>query len=380
MTILTIIIFLLIFSLLVIVHELGHFLAAKFFGVGVSEFGIGIPPKIMKIGRFWQTDFVINALPFGGYCSLIGQEQDQQMPTKKKDLKQYFYTHPAWQRFIIVLAGPVMNLLLAWVIMMVLLYQTGIPQIDEQAVYIQAVVDNSPAQQAGLIADSKIISLHADNGQQIQPQNAQQVIAFLSEHAGEYIHFHTQSNCLSGKCTGEFRDSFVYVREPSQQPSNQGATGIVLSSLQFYFYPWYQHLPLSIIHGSKQALFLGKTMLSGIVQALGQLFGYQHGNSEIRVMGTVGIVGELSKEQIFLTGLSTVFQFMALFSLNLGLINLLPIPAVDGGHLLLIILEKFFGRLKIARIEKAVNYVGVLFLIALTILITGNDIWHLLNT
>lgn len=378
MTILTIIIFLLIFSVLVIVHELGHFLAAKFFGVGVSEFGIGMPPKIIKIGRFWQTDFVINALPFGGYCSLIGQEQDDKVTIDPKKKSLYFYTHPAWQRFIIIIAGPLMNLLLAWAIMMMMFYQTGIPQIDENSVYIQAVIDGSPAAQAGLIADSKIISLSTDNGASIQPQNGQQVIEFITQHQGNYVHFYTQSDCLSGECKGEFSNNYVYVRASDQLPAGQGATGIVLSSLQFYFYPWYQHLPLSIWHGNKQALYLSKTMLGGIGQAIGQLFSRKE--SEVVVMGAVGIVGELSRQQIFSTGLLAVFQFMALFSLNLGLINLLPIPAVDGGHLLLIILEKIFGRVKIAKIEQAVNYAGVIFLIAITILITGNDIWRLLTT
>lgn len=378
MTILTIIIFLLIFSVLVIVHELGHFLAAKYFGVGVSEFGIGMPPKIIKIGRFWQTDFVINALPFGGYCSLMGQEQDDKVVIDPKKKQLYFHTHPAWQRFIIIIAGPIMNLLLAWIIMMVMFYQTGIPQIDESGVYIQAVIDESPAAQAGLVAESKIISISADNQTAIQPQNGQQVIDFIAQHQGTYVHFYTQSECFSGKCSGEFKNSYVYVRESNQQPAGQGATGIVLSSLQFYIYPWYQHLPLSIWHGNKQALYLSKTMLGGIGQAIGQLF--SRNESEVVVMGAVGIVGELSRQQIFATGLLAVFQFMALFSLNLGLINLLPIPAVDGGHLLLIILEKFFGRVKIAKIEHAVNYAGVIFLIALTILITGNDIWRLLTT
>lgn len=96
-------------------------------------------------------------------------------------------------------------------------------------------------------------------------------------------------------------------------------------------------------------------------------------------MGPVGIVSELTRQQTFAAGFLAIIQFTALLSLNLGLINLLPIPAVDGGHLLLIILEKICGRSRIAKIESGINYAGIVFLIILTILITGNDIWRIFS-
>lgn len=378
MAIITIIVFILILSVLVIIHELGHFLAAKYFGMGVSEFGIGMPPKLCQLGHWWNTDFVLNALPLGGYCSLIGQEAEPQKPTACQKDVPAFYCFKTWQRFVVILAGPVMNLLLACLIFMLVFCQLGIPQSDEGSVYIQALEPGSPAEQAQLMVESKITLITAENNEQFTPQNIAATIEFINQHQGEHLKLTLIGACQGGKCTSTPKEYYVYVRTMQQRPPDSGALGVILSNIQFYHLPWWQHLPKSIYYGSKQALFLSTSMLGEIGRTIGKLF-HKQSHSQLAIMGPVGIVSELTRQQTFATGFLAIIQFTALLSLNLGLINLLPIPAVDGGHLLLIILEKICGRSRIAKIESGINYAGIVFLIILTILITGNDIWRIFS-
>lgn len=377
MSFFTLIIFLLILSVIVVVHEFGHFIFARKFGVKVKEFGIGFPPRLIKLGRWWQTNFVLNLIPLGGYVNMAGENginehEGHQSATKKN---YQFYQKKPWQRFIIIFAGPGVNFILSAIIFMWVYSYLGIPQKVENSVFIDGIEENSPAAQAKLSENTKIIALINQAGEKLLASNRDEVAAFIARHQGQNITIVTTGPCQAGLCESKEYPHFAYVRTDDEKPKNAGALGVALSEFQLFFYPWYQQIPLSVYHGSKQSIWMAQEMLGGLAQGLASLFKQE--KSDLVMMGPVGIVSELNKQKTFQEGFLAIIQFAGLLSLNLGVINLLPIPALDGGRLILIIIEKFIGRKKVSKVESGLNYLGFMFIIALSVLVTGQDIWRI---
>ncbi|MDO5561866.1 MAG: M50 family metallopeptidase [bacterium] len=389
----TIIIFLLILSLVVLIHELGHFLLAKKFGVWVKEFGIGFPPRLSKLFTWQDTDFTLNWIPLGGFCAMDGELEDlaaveeEQKPSAKAEkstlptqalkkitpaakAKKFDYKKP-WQKFFIIAAGPLMNLLLGAVIFMIVFSVEGIPEKQKEAVYIEEVAN----EQTQLQAQTRILTLESSSSGIIQATSNQTVIDFVQTHRGELVEITTSGSCTtSGECNDELLKAQVYVRTAEETPPGEGALGITLSEYRVIFYPWYKQIPLSVVAGFAESWRSAKDLLIGLGQALGDLIIGKE--SEVVMMGPVGIVSQLNRQQTFRHGWLVILQFIGILSINVGVMNLLPIPALDGGRIILIFLEKFFGREKIAKFEIGLNYFGFIFLIVLTILVTGQDIWR----
>ncbi len=405
----TIVIFILILCFVVLVHELGHFFFAKLFKVDVKEFGIGFPPRLCKLFHWRGTDFTLNLIPLGGFCAMEGElsgveeskpvdqvttaattdstaistKSEKINPEKidrapkaradKKNFSGYFDHKKPWQKFLIIFAGPAANFILGALLFIIVFGVQGIPVFQQDKVFLESTEIGSPAAEAGLPINSQILTLTSSQEANITVTNINQVTDFISRHQGEMIALTTKSACdNTGYCSGQISETQVYVRSAAETPTGSGNLGIALSQYRTAFYPWYKQIALSIYYGFQESIQAVVELIQGLFIALTGLF--QHQTNNVTVMGPVGIVSQLDYYHTFSGGFLVIIQFMAILSINLGVMNLLPLPALDGGRIILIFLEKLFGRRKIAKLEVGLNYFGLIFLLLLTVVITGQDI------
>ncbi|MFH1656325.1 MAG: site-2 protease family protein [Candidatus Nealsonbacteria bacterium] len=339
---------------LVVLHELGHFLLAKKFGVKVEEFGIGYPPRIFgkKLG---ETIYSLNLLPFGAFVKIYGHEE------RIQDSRS-FSTKPIWQRALVILGG-VISFWIVAAILLTIVMALGVPTMisDDESrdlvdpkVQIVAVVSDSPAGQAGL----KI----GDVVRKIQNQDISKVKElqeFIETNKGNEIIFGIQR----GK---EMIDISIVPRE--FYPEDQGATGIALVRTALESYPWYQ----APIKGITATWNLTLMILDGWKMTFSSLFSGDGVPDGVEVRGIVGIF-ELFVQAGGL-GISYFLQFIAIISVSLALINILPIPALDGGWFMLLMIEKFRGKPINQKTEQIISSFFFILLIGLMLWVTVKDI------
>lgn len=362
---LTIVTFILILSVLVLIHELGHYLTAKKLGVKVEEFGFGFPPRIWgkKIG---ETIYSINLLPIGGFVKLYGEDDAgggkvgtlDEKAFKGKDKNRAFFARPVWQRFVIVFAGVFMNFVLATAILSYLVAVQGVPEQGKNVV-IAAVAKNSPAEKAGLKEGEAILFI---DGQKVV--TADQVISYTKKHLGKEI-------VLVIK-TKENKTETIKVTPRVHAPAGEGAMGVAIgANVIVKKYPWYQ----APWQGLKEAL----SQTGAILQGLGQLVVQLTVNRQVPqgLAGPVGIA-QLTGQFVQI-GFNAVLGLVALLSLNLAILNVLPIPALDGGRLFFILLEGVSGHKVSPKVEGYAHAVGMAVLFALIIFITFHDITRIFS-
>lgn len=368
----TIIIFILILSFVVLVHEFGHFIVAKKCGVKVKEFGIGFPPRITKLFTWQETDFTLNWLLLGGFCAMEGELSDEETV----DISGSFDHKKIWEKFLIIFAGPGMNFLLGALVFIIIFGTQGIPVAQKNRVFLESIEPESPAAAVGLQAQTQILTIESSQSGLVKINTIDDLSNFIATHRGELVEIRTTGACdAAGNCEEKLFVAQTYLRTLAETPTGSGSLGITMSQYRTVFYPWYQQIPYSIQAGFKQSFQSAKELILGLAKGLTSLFMRQ--KSDLVVMGPVGIVSQLDRYQTFSAGWLIMLQFVGILSLNLGIMNLLPLPALDGGRIILLFLEKIFGRHKIAKFAGALNYFGFIFLILLTLLVTGQDILRL---
>lgn len=366
------IVFVIIFlSILILIHELGHFLAAKKFGLLVEEFGFGLPPRLWskKIG---ETVYSVNALPFGGFVKIYGEDRIEADERGFKndveaDLRgRNFSSKPARQRAIILFAGVFMNFLLGWLVISIV-FSIGIPA----AIFITDVASDGPAAAAGLMPGDKIINIEADLSSQILQNktwegergldkariNADNFIKFVDEHRGKTI-------ILEIERLGE---TFSIQAVPRiNPPEGQGALGIAFTESGSPK----MGLLKSFSEGLRTSAEITKSVAVAIFALAKSAF---VGKASLEaVAGPVGIVKITA--QAGALGFVYLLQLLALISLNLAVINIIPFPALDGGRLLFLAIEKIKGSPLPAKFEKFANAAGIALLLLLMFMITIKDI------
>lgn len=371
--VLTIVVFLLTLLVLVLSHELGHFLAAKKFNIKVLEFGFGIPPKIWgkKIG---ETIFSLNALPIGGFVRLLGEDElDKQV----LDDKRSFAKKPVWQRSAVVGAGVIMNFFLAFFIFSGVLlaqgYQEEIPlltdhynfwgvqQENKPMIIIGRIEENSPAQKASIQIGDQVTAFNS------QPlTDGKQLVELTKKYSGQVIKLTLldQNNSLRE----------VSLTPRSSPPKGQGALGVELSTLTVanLTYPAFtQKLAAGFIH-SYNVIAYSFNILGQIFQAAWQTKTIEPVSDTLS--GPVGITNITKTILQTHSPLLPYLNFLGMLSLNLAFINILPFPALDGGRLFFLLIEGVLRKKVKAEIEKWVHTIGMAFLLALIILITYSDI------
>jgi regulator of sigma E protease len=330
---------------LIVLHELGHFLLAKKFGVKVEEFGIGYPPRIFgkKIG---ETIYSLNLLPFGAFVKILGEEE-------RLDDPRSFCKKPIWQRVSIVLAGVVSFWLISFLILSFI--PTGVT--------ISIVKDNSPAAISGLVEGDIIEEIKVyDRGYSIfKIEEAQKII---NQNRGKEINLVV----LRGKENKE-----ISVTPRLSPPPGEGALGIGLSyGPSQRNYPLYQ-IP---IKGFERTAEFTLEVIKGWIAAVSNIVKGKPSN--IEVMGPVGIFS-LSAE-ILKLGTKYFLLFLSLISIYVALFNILPIPALDGGKILFLTIEKFKGKPVNPKIEQNITAAFFIMFVLLAILVTIKDITKLFKS
>ncbi len=368
-----ILIVVLIISFLVLIHELGHFLVAVFTGTDVSEFGLGYPPKLFKLFSFRGTSFTLNAIPFGGFVRLKGEFVSEDSVS---DDKGAFYNKSAPQRLAVTLAGVTINILFAVIAFSVVYSFMGIPISLANQARIGAIAQNSPAAEANLPTDVNILEIKTDTKvYSIESfENVQQAVA---ENKGENLNITVTGQCEGLRCPDTRENYSVYARTDEETPEGEGSIGVGFLEATFQFYPWYEMPFRGTWFGIQQAIGLGWMILEALVDMFVGLF--SKGVLPQDVAGPVGIIHETQKGNVISDSFLANLGFAGMLSLNLAIMNLLPIPALDGGRALFILLEKIVGKKTIDKIEGYANIGGFALLILLIIAITINDVGNIIK-
>ncbi len=346
--------FLIILSIVVLIHELGHFLVAKWTGVKVEEFGFGYPPRAIgkKVG---ETIYSINWLPFGGFVRMFGEQEAEAEGSKDP---RAFFNKSKKQRVAIILAGVFMNMVLAIVCFSVIYSLRGIPQ-EVDYIVVDGIAPNSPAQAAGIQTGDKVLAIDG-----LTQAKTAEFVEYLKTKAGQPVAILLERNS---------QQVAVELTPRVNPPEGEGAVGVAVSNYDNVFYPAWQMPFRGTKVGLEEAFAWTKMMFEGLWQMISGLFAGQ--KPEVR--GVVGIY-EITKT-VAAEGILPVIKFMGILSINLAVINILPFPALDGGRFAFIMLEKAIGKRIKPKIEAYINMAGMAILVTLMVLITVADVLRIVR-
>lgn len=345
----SILVFIIVLSILILVHEAGHFFAARKAGVKVEEFGFGIPPRVLgkKIG---ETVYSINLLPFGGFVRLHGESIEEEI----EEPERAFLNKSKLKRTAIILAGVFMNFVLAMVAFSIVYSFSGIPrQTDE--VKILEVAAGSPAQEAGILEGDIVASVDEEEVTSIN-----QFSDLIDEKKGETVVLTILRN------DGQ---EIIRITPREEPPEDEGPVGVVISSTEIYYPPIWKRPFIGIYYGFQEAFFWAKTIIVGLADIFAGLF---RGETPKEVAGPVGIFAITSEAAS--VGTLAVVNFIGFLSVQLAILNAVPFPALDGGRLLFIGIEGVFGRRVVPRVEAIIHTIGMVVLLILLFAITVHDI------
>lgn len=348
------IIFTIIFiSALILVHEWGHFFAARLLGVRVEEFGFGFPPRLFsRIKNGVRYSF--NLFPFGGFVKIFGEHGEEEQD------RASFVSRPAWQRFVILAAGVGMNVVLAWALFTAAA-GIGVPQIaasgeSNAPVSIIGVIPASPAAGAGLKIGDEILEMRG-GPVSLRIEKEEDVSNFVDAYRGEEI-------TLVIRRSGAVSE--IHTTPRTVSPDGEGPLGIALGRITIDRVVWYR----APVAGFEALIRSTTAIASGLWSLASKLAASGHVPSE--VSGPIGIL--LFARDSGALGVAYFLQFIGVLSVNLALLNFLPIPALDGGRVLFLIMEKIQGRKISPTIENAAHTAGFIALVLLMLVITYRDI------
>jgi len=366
-----VVIFILVLSFLVFIHELGHFLAARWAGIRVKEFGLGYPPLAKKLFTWQGTDFTLNWIPFGGFVRMDGEDSRPDEPAKKGE----FYAAPSWKRMIVILAGASVNFIFGVIAFAIIFSMNGIPVELEQP-RIGQIAPDSPAAEANLPLGRDLLAFEIE-GEERTVSSVEDVIAVVTEQAGTTVGLIFSGPCNGTICEGEHLRLESYIRTPEETPEGQGLLGIGFGQFTYQYYPWYEMPFRGAAFGMTQAIGLGQEIL-GALQRLGSDL-VQEQKLSAELAGPVGIVHQASTLGIFNEGFLMILTFAGLLSINLAIMNVLPIPPLDGGKAVFILVELVVSQQRSRKIEYWLSYGGWVFLMGLIIIITIRDVSRLFS-
>lgn len=346
----------LVLGVLIFFHELGHFLVAKIFGIGVKTFSLGFGHKLLGFQK-GQTEYRVSLVPLGGYVQLVGESPEAELPEGFSQ-GQSFSLRPPWQRMLVVAAGPVFNFFLAWFIYFAIFFSVGqqamLPEVGE-------IQEDSPAQEAGLEPGDKILRV---NGQEIEYWS--EMAGFIREGQGREMQLRIQRE--------------ESTQEVSLQPEMQSAQNIFGEDVQV---PRIGVVAsgetVRISMGALESAWAGMAQTGQLikltVQGIGKLIARV---VPLDQLGGPIMIAQLVSDQAE-QGFVDVLALTALISINLGLINLLPIPVLDGGHLIFYGLETIMGRPVAPKWRERAVKVGLVLILGIMFLAIYNDIFRLVQ-
>lgn len=343
---LTVIIFIIILAVLVIAHEFGHFFTAKKFNMYVEEFAVGFPPRIfswMKKG----TRISINAIPLGGYVKIPGENGEEELTEDEKTTiqpEQLFSRKKPWKRIVVLCAGVFMNIVVGW-LLFIPVFMHGI----NSEVVIISVSKNSPAEASGIQAGDVI-------------KNFSTVDAFIrstQENAGKEMNIVINRNGV---------EKNINTTPRVVPPAGEGALGVALSESGISALPFGKALVASALF----ALQVFSAIFVLLFKLIGALLGFASGDLLHSLTGPVGVFQATAQASAM--GWAHVLYLAAMISLNLAAVNIFPFPALDGGRVLMVIIEKIKRSPVSAKAQAITNGVGFLLLICLLLFISVRDV------
>ncbi|NLZ93732.1 MAG: RIP metalloprotease RseP [Firmicutes bacterium] len=338
---LTLIASVIFFGVLIFFHELGHFLVAKKVGVGVIEFAIGFGPRIYK-REAGDTVYSVRAFPLGGFVRLVGEDPEDETVEQENS----FQMKSVWQRFVVIAAGPLMNFLLAVILFFFIYFAfLGVPVYDSTV--LGEVLPNGVAAEAGLQPGDRIVSIAGE-----EVEDWHELVTLIHNNPEQQIEIVYERN----------QERIAVTVIPARDAeTGEGRIGIGVQTRLYSFLP-------AVKMGIDQTFWFIRFMASSLVQMVS-------GRMAPDIVGPVGIislVGEVAR-----TGIMNLLSLAAIISLNLGFLNLLPIPALDGSRLLFLLIEGVRGRPVDPQKESLIHFIGFTVLILLTVVIAYKDLVRL---
>lgn len=336
-----------VLGVLIFFHELGHFLAAKRLKVGVIKFSLGFGPKLIG-KRVGETEYLISAVPLGGYVKLVGEDPNEPVDNPEKD----FSTKPIWTRVKIILAGPFFNLLFA-VIVFSGVYMVGMP-VYSSLPKIGQVQDKSPAMKAGLKTGDLIVAIN-----QKKINKWEEMAEFIHDYPGKEIIVQVERG---GKSRA------IPITPESKKVMDSSGKEIIIGliginpTLEFQRYNPF----MAVIKGLEETWTITELTVVSIVKII------QKQISPKTIGGPI-LIFQLAGE-VFKLGIITLARFTALLSVNLAILNLLPIPILDGGHLLFFLIEAVRGKPVSIKKREIAQQIGLVLLVCLMLFAFYNDL------
>ncbi len=329
-----------LFLTLIVIHEFGHFIAAKLLGVRVNEFAVGFGPKLFsKLGK--ETKYSLNLIPLGGYCAMEGEDEES-------GDERAFCNKKPWRRFLIVIMGAAFNLILGLIIVSFIL----IPQKSFTSTVVAEFTENSKSEQSGLQIDDKIIEV---DGRKI----------FTT-----YDLSYAFTNVKNGKIDMVVKRNGEKTELRDVTFNSEKENGITYLEVDFKVYGIKKTVGSYIKQTVDTAISYCAVVWRSLIDLISGKYGISAMSGPVGVTVAIGSVAKVS--------LLDVLPIMALITINLGIFNLLPLPALDGGRLLFILIEMIFRKPVPQKYEAIVHAVGFAILLAFMLFITAKDIWSLI--
>ena len=363
----TLFLFFMVLAVLVLVHEAGHFLAAKLFRIRVDEFGLGFPPRLFSVQR-GETRYSLNLIPFGGFVKIFGENPMEEI--KDGEENRNFSQKPRGVQAFVLVAGILGNLMLAWGLLSAG-FMAGLPApadgawelpVTDAALTVVEVLPNSPAEQAGFRVGDKIHSL-AEGAREIFSPSPEATSAFIAE---------TKSGAITFAVERGGEELLVSVAPIHGVVEGRYAIGVAMDMLGVVRLP-----PMrAVLEGAKTTIFLSVETARALGQLVRDAF---TGDADFKnLAGPVGIAGLVGEARA--QGVAPLLSLTALISINLALINLVPFPALDGGRLLFVAIETVRRKALPPKIAQTANAVGFLLLLLFIAFITYHDLARLFSS
>lgn len=367
MSLSAILLFVFILLVLVIVHEFGHFIVAKLTKMRVDEFAFGFPPRIFA-KKYGETTYAFNALPLGGYVSIFGEngsEEDKMAHGATNDPRA-FGNRPWWAQLLVLVAGVTMNMLLALFIFIGVSYGNVQMSVDdpiygnrikESSLIVTEVSKESPASMAGIVPGSVILNV-TNNGRTANLTTATSLVTFIrnNENTPFTIAYRTPDGVEKSTTIAS-----VYGIVPDKK-----ALGVAIEEVGIVKISFLEAIPL----GFNRTIYITEMTVEGLVTVVTQAF--QGASVLDSLSGPVGIAKIVGDTSTY--GYAAVLTLVAVLSINLAIFNILPLPALDGGRMIVVIFETIFRRKVPYKYYAWVNVIGFGLLMLLLILVTINDV------
>ncbi|MFP4020232.1 MAG: RIP metalloprotease RseP [Halanaerobium sp.] len=351
--VLTIVSFIIVLGILVFIHEFGHYITAKKSDIMVSEFALGFGPKLLskKVG---ETVYSIRAIPLGGFCNMVGEfpaddsmsEKELEVYDQAKENGRLFNQKSTFKRLAVILMGPIMNFLLAVLIFILAFAVFGVPTSTTEEAVLGEVIPEQPAAEAGLRANDRILEI---NGQEIN--SWEEMSGLIRENADQEITIRYQR---------QDEENTINLTPVLSEESDRGVIGI---------YPQLIREDVSVFRAFSLGIEQSYQVFTMTIMGFVQMFRESSAEDIGGPIMIASIIGQAAR-----VGILNVLNWTAIISINLGIINLLPFPALDGGRILFIFIEMIRGKAVDPRKESYVHMIGFAILMFLMLFIIYNDL------